>query len=249
MIAKPCPLEASLQLHLPLVGELHPLRRAYEKTLLEALTVALLTHLSVVAVWTALRSTEAPPITIQNPTGEETPIILTPPPSITQPIPPQIAPAVPVAPPQVALPEPVPDYRAVETTIATTEQFSEFLAPTDQASLTGGSGTIDVDIFSGSGTPAPTDFVAREEEPKLITMPAPDYPDLARRAGIEGKVLVRALVGIDGRVHDAFIVNGNAMLNDAALQSVRAAVFRPALQQQRPIAVWVVIPLQFVLNE
>ena len=61
-------------------------------------------------------------------------------------------------------------------------------------------------------------------------------------------VVVRVLVGIDGRVRDAFIVEGIPMLNKAALEAARQAIFKPALQQHRPVAVWVHVPMEFVLN-
>jgi len=38
------------------------------------------------------------------------------------------------------------------------------------------------------------------------------------------------------------------MLNDAALQAARRALFKPALQQHKPVAVWVEIPMAFTLH-
>ena len=44
----------------------------------------------------------------------------------------------------------------------------------------------------------------------LIQIPAPVYPDMARQAEVEGTVMVRALVGKDGKVQDAFVTDGRA---------------------------------------
>jgi protein TonB len=79
-------------------------------------------------------------------------------------------------------------------------------------------------------------------------MPAPTYPDIARQAGVEGTVTLRALVGKDGKVLEIFVVEGIEMLDKAAMEAARAAVFKPALQQHKPVAVWVLIPMQFTLH-
>ena len=105
----------------------------------------------------------------------------------------------------------------------------------------------------GDGTetlrwPDPDSFVPVEHEPELITIPAPAYPELAREAGIEGTVYVRVLVGEDGFVHNTLILQSVLGLDDAAVASARAAVFRPASQQERPVAVWIVVPIEFRLR-
>jgi hypothetical protein len=38
------------------------------------------------------------------------------------------------------------------------------------------------------------------------------------------------------------------MLREAAIQSAKTAIFRPALMQQRPVEVWVIIPVTFKLH-
>jgi TonB family protein len=97
--------------------------------------------------------------------------------------------------------------------------------------------------------PDPGIFIAVEKNPLLVESPAPIYPELARMAQIEGTVNVRALVGKDGRVKEAFVLKrGNDLLDKAALDAVAGYVFLPALQNQRPVAVWVTIPFRFSLH-
>ena len=48
--------------------------------------------------------------------------------------------------------------------------------------------------------PAPDDFVAVDEEPVRLRIDPPVYPDVALPAGVEGTVLVRVLVGKNGKV-------------------------------------------------
>lgn len=79
-------------------------------------------------------------------------------------------------------------------------------------------------------------------------MRTPDYPGLARAAGIEGTVLVRVLVGEDGFVKKSILLQSVLALDEAALDASATAVFRPARQQERPVAVWVVIPIEFRLR-
>ena len=95
---------------------------------------------------------------------------------------------------------------------------------------------------------APEFFIAVEHEPQLVWMQPPEYPEIARDAGIEGSVLVRALVGADGAVERVLLLQGVIGLDEAALEAAMTAVFRPALQQGRPVPVWVVIPIDFSLH-
>jgi TonB family protein len=96
--------------------------------------------------------------------------------------------------------------------------------------------------------PRQDDFIAVEKEPRLIQMDTPLYPELAREAGVEGQVLVRVLVGRDGLVRDAVVIRSVPMLDAAALAAARTAVFKPALQHDTTVAVWIVIPIEFALR-
>jgi protein TonB len=92
------------------------------------------------------------------------------------------------------------------------------------------------------------DFVAIEREPELLFMREPHYPEFARDAGIEGTVMIRALVGADGFVLQSLVLQSVTGLDEAALEAVATGSFRPALQQGLPVAAWVVVPIQFSLR-
>ena len=81
--------------------------------------------------------------------------------------------------------------------------------------------------------------------PQPITRVPPDDPDSARAAGIEGTVQLRVLVDRDGKVVDAKIVKSIPALDSAALASVRKWTFKPATSKGTPVAVWIVIPVEF----
>ena len=96
--------------------------------------------------------------------------------------------------------------------------------------------------------PKPDDFIVVEREPELVWMRKPAYPDIAREAGIEGTVLVRALVGADGTTQQVQLLQSVLGLDEVALEAAKTAIFKPALQQGKPVAVWVVIPIEFDLH-
>jgi TonB family protein len=97
--------------------------------------------------------------------------------------------------------------------------------------------------------PSPDDIVVVEKEPQLISMQTPAYPEIAREAGMEGTVLVRVLVDTQGTVRERMLLESIRGLDEAALAAAATAVFRPALQQERPVAVWVVLPIEFRLHD
>ena len=177
------------------------------------------------------------------------------PPSIARPSVPQVNVAREVAkiaapPPAIAIPEPVADEQAQTQTIATVTEMAEALAPLTLDDLDFGEGggdslVVDLDL---EGSPAPDDFIAVESEPVRITIDAPVYPEVAQSAGIEGTVLVRVLVGRDGRVKDVIYIDGPEALKAAADDCARTAVFKPALMDNRPVEVWVMMPVTFRLR-
>lgn len=86
-----------------------------------------------------------------------------------------------------------------------------------------------------------------EEKPRLVQKAAPAFPEAARRAGIQGSVYVKVLVDTDGKVRQASVVKGPEIFHKSALDAAYHFVFTPALQNERPVKVWVTIPLEFRL--
>jgi protein TonB len=158
--------------------------------------------------------------------------------------PPQVQVATPVAPPTVGVAVPVPDAEAPpEQTIASQEE----IASTTGSVESSGDGIV-IAPPSQEELPKFGEYVYVEELPEAITKVTPTYPDIAREAGVDGTVLVQALVGKDGKVKDARIQKPIPMLNDAALAAVKQWVFKPALSNNKPVAVWVAVPVRFSLH-
>jgi periplasmic protein TonB len=157
--------------------------------------------------------------------------------------------------PPSGIPVPVPKEEAVKTTIASQEQNpfasaqgdtglgSDLSAGVPWGVEGGGDLVIEEEVL-----PNPDDFVAVEQQPVLVEKPPPVYPELAQMAKIEGTVIVRVLVGKDGKVKDAILGKGvNDILDQSALAAARNYVFQPAMQNKKPVAVWVAIPFKFSL--
>jgi len=100
----------------------------------------------------------------------------------------------------------------------------------------------------------PTYFVAVEEMPEPIggiqaIQSKIVYPEIAKRAGVEGKVYVLAFVNEQGIVTKAEILKGlGAGLDEAALGAVKQTKFKPGKQRGKPVKVQVSIPIVFKLQ-
>ena len=102
--------------------------------------------------------------------------------------------------------------------------------------------------------PEPEIFVIVEDPPELIggldgLQQRIQYPELARRAGIEGTVFVQFVVDENGRVVDPVCVRepGGGTCEEA-LRAVRASEFRPGRQRGRAVKVRFSLPVRFRLR-
>jgi periplasmic protein TonB len=183
---------------------------------------------------------------------KETSVIVVPyrelaaPPPLTEKVaPPKVEIAQPVAPPTVGVAVPVPDAEAEpEQVIASQEELAD-LTP---GVSTQGDGDIVVAPPDQDALPKYGEYVYVEELPEAITKVSPVYPDLAREASVDGTVMVQALVGKDGKVKDTKVVKSIPMLDASAIAAVKQWVFKPALSNNKPVAVWVAVPVTFKLH-
>lgn len=78
----------------------------------------------------------------------------------------------------------------------------------------------------------------------------PRYPELARRLGLEGTVLLKVRVTEQGRVETVQVERsaGHPTLDQSATDAVQRWRFEPARQGRVPVAVWVLIPVEFKLE-
>ena len=87
-----------------------------------------------------------------------------------------------------------------------------------------------------------------EKQPIPTKRVVPEYPDIARKANITGRVFVTALVGKDGKVEQIGKITGSDVFHEAAKAAAQKWEFEPAIQNDKPVKVWVSLPFTFKLN-
>jgi periplasmic protein TonB len=92
--------------------------------------------------------------------------------------------------------------------------------------------------------------VLTEAIPLYRDNPPPAYPVLARKRGYEGTVILEAFVNTNGRVTDLKIhqSSGYAVLDEAALATVKDWHFQPGKKGETPVEMWVRVPIHFQLK-
>ncbi len=151
--------------------------------------------------------------------------------------------------PNLGVPVPVPDAIAPQLTLPDMNQ------PTPQAVVSNGPVTnapVDLHIEPVTETDPDTDaFIDVSDEPheiqpleKLI-----NYPEVARRSGLEGKVVVSALIGKDGGVEKVVVEKSDYdLFKDAAVDAMKRAKFTPARQNGTALKVWITRTINFKLH-
>jgi protein TonB len=82
---------------------------------------------------------------------------------------------------------------------------------------------------------------------RAVSLPAPVYPDTARRVQIAGTVMVEVVIDVNGRVISAKATSGPALLRDAAERAAMQARFTPALLSGQPVKMSGTITYNFKL--
>lgn len=74
------------------------------------------------------------------------------------------------------------------------------------------------------------------------------YPEIARKAGIEGRVVVQFIVDEQGNVVNPVVIRGiGGGCDEAAIDAVRGVRFSPGMQRGRPVKVQFQLPIVFRL--
>lgn len=100
----------------------------------------------------------------------------------------------------------------------------------------------------------PEIFIVVEERPELLgglaaLQRAVEYPEFAKKAGIEGTVYVQFVVDEQGTVQNPQVTRGvHKLLDEAALTAIRKMRFTPGKQRGRPVKVQMSLPVRFALR-
>ncbi|MEQ9266252.1 MAG: M56 family metallopeptidase [Balneolaceae bacterium] len=98
-------------------------------------------------------------------------------------------------------------------------------------------------------------FIVVEEMPKLIgglqsLQSKIEYPEEAKKMGIEGRVILTFIVDEDGNVENPMIVRGiGGGADEEALRAVKEVKFTPGIQRGRPVRVKHTLPVIFRLTD
>lgn len=115
------------------------------------------------------------------------------------------------------------------------------------------------DVFAPGPQPPLPDLAAKKpsapvrksegvQEALLVHRVTPEYPILARQARIEGKVVLRAIIGRDGTIRDLSVVEGQPLLARAAMQAVQQWRYQPTLLSGEPMEVDTQVTIIFKLQ-
>lgn len=87
------------------------------------------------------------------------------------------------------------------------------------------------------------------KKPKLISRVSPDYPEVAKRAEIEGNVIMEASTDLEGNVVELKVLKGNPLLRRAALHAVKQWKYEPYWVKGKVQPATFTVTVYFRLNQ
>ena len=95
----------------------------------------------------------------------------------------------------------------------------------------------------------PMNVVGDVKAPEKINAPAPQYTEIARKARIQGVVIVQAIIDKEGNVTNVKVLKGLPMgLEEAAVDAIKQWKFKPATLNGRPVTVYFNLTVNFKLQ-
>ena len=82
----------------------------------------------------------------------------------------------------------------------------------------------------------------------LMTPIRPTYPAIAKAAGVQGTVVVEAVISRTGTIESLHVVSGPPMLREAAMEAIRNARYQPYKLNNEPIEVETMITVNFKIS-
>ena len=100
--------------------------------------------------------------------------------------------------------------------------------------------------FQDPGADEPHRVGGEVSPPEKISGAPPVYPEIARKSGVEGVVIVESIIDEQGDVTNARILEGLPLgLDRAALEAVKTWKFKPARLEGRPVKVYYNLTVNF----
>lgn len=93
----------------------------------------------------------------------------------------------------------------------------------------------------------PVEISTAEAEDNLLYRVEPEYPDDARKQGVQGEVVLDVLIGGDGKVQDVHVDSGPPQLTQSCVDAVKQWRYRPRKQNGLEMRVHTTVNLDFRL--
>ncbi len=108
-----------------------------------------------------------------------------------------------------------------------------------------------VEEGGGDEEMGPPRFMPVEVFPNCTYRPAPNYPEMAAQAGVEGSVALWVYVNSDGTVEDVQLYNSSGVnsLDEAAMAAAWNTRWTPAENNGIPVSVWTTLTYNFTLTD
>lgn len=151
--------------------------------------------------------------------------------------------------PDPGTPLPAPQPQDLEGTLPEAGESGVFVlpdAPAEPPRAIAGAPPAAADAGLDDASPSAATVVS-DSQPVPVHSPQPAYPARALRRGTSGEVLVRALVGVDGRPRQVEVARSSShrALDQAAVRAIRSWRFQPAMRAGEPVAQTVHVPVAF----
>jgi len=87
--------------------------------------------------------------------------------------------------------------------------------------------------------------------PEVIVDVQPDYPLIAKRAGVGGQVVIRAVIDKQGSVKSVELLKGLGQfgMDEAALDAVKRRKYKPGMLEGKPVEVIMTIRVNYILQK
>jgi protein TonB len=92
-------------------------------------------------------------------------------------------------------------------------------------------------------------FGGEVKEPVEISRVQPTYPEAARKARLQGIVILEAIITKDGNVESVRVLRGiNPLLDQSAMRAVQQWKYKAATFNGRPVPVYLTVTVTFKLQ-
>ncbi|HKI00638.1 MAG TPA: TonB family protein, partial [Thermoanaerobaculia bacterium] len=121
-----------------------------------------------------------------------------------------------------------------------------FHAARSEAEAAFGDGT---DIGGGPVDDQPIHIMVGMIKPQVVHQVQPRYTEAARRAGVQGSVIVEAIIDEKGNVDNVRVLRGLPMgLDKSAIEAIQQWRFTPATMSNRPVKVYFTLTVNFTIQ-